>query len=309
VFARRRSLQNGGADLSFRLQKLDLSYNQLTGTVNPIAAFVPSLRSVDVSGNQFTGQVSTLLLHHTFHGKSLTQMLFQMHCCTLEQFPGDSGWLGIEYLAMANNLFTGTLPIGWALGLNHLDFSNNSLTEGIPDGICAFQGLTFLGLGANSHLNGTIPSCLSQLSELRSLDLSSSNLEGTISSSIGRLSKLEFLDLSGNRLAGSIPSEIGQCSSLTSFDFSNNKLVGKIPSTLGNLIFLKSLSIGDNALTGTVPSEIGQLVQLESLKLKGNDLEGSLPDGICSGERNWTRVELGCRLKCSCCDKASSEVC
>jgi Leucine-rich repeat (LRR) protein len=77
--------------------------------------------------------------------------------------------------------------------LNHLDFSNNSLTKGIPEGLCGFPGLTFLGLSDNNYLNGTIPTCLSQLTDLESLHLSGSNLEGTISSSIGRLTKLEAL--------------------------------------------------------------------------------------------------------------------
>ena len=41
----------------FRIQKIALSYNQLSGTVNPVAAYLPSLRYADFSGNQFSGQV------------------------------------------------------------------------------------------------------------------------------------------------------------------------------------------------------------------------------------------------------------
>ena len=38
-----------------RIQTIDISYNFLTGTVNPVIAFIPTMRHIDISGNMFSG--------------------------------------------------------------------------------------------------------------------------------------------------------------------------------------------------------------------------------------------------------------
>ena len=58
-------MQEGTPELALRIQKVDVSYNQLSGTISPVASFVPSLRWLDFSGNGFSGQVSSLFLHHS----------------------------------------------------------------------------------------------------------------------------------------------------------------------------------------------------------------------------------------------------
>lgn len=67
----------------FRLQYVDLGYNELSGPISPIIGFLPTMRHFDLSGNGFFGT-----------------------------FPSNMGWASIEFFAAADNLLTGTLPIG-----------------------------------------------------------------------------------------------------------------------------------------------------------------------------------------------------
>lgn len=63
----------------FRIQKIDLSYNRLSGTINPVSAFLPSLRYLDFSGNQFSGQVRLPRLRWVVKAKSLTLIKTHSH--------------------------------------------------------------------------------------------------------------------------------------------------------------------------------------------------------------------------------------
>jgi Leucine-rich repeat (LRR) protein len=52
-----RFLQKESQESPFRIKKLDISNNLLTGTVSPIAPMIPSLTYFDLSHNMFKGQV------------------------------------------------------------------------------------------------------------------------------------------------------------------------------------------------------------------------------------------------------------
>ena len=69
----------------FRLQHIDISYNELSGPISSIFGFVPTMRYFDLSGNMFDGT-----------------------------FPSGVGWDGIKYLAAAENALTGSIPIGYS---------------------------------------------------------------------------------------------------------------------------------------------------------------------------------------------------
>ena len=294
----RRYLQDAGESNLFRIQKIDMSYNRLSGTIDTVTGYLPSLRYADFSGNQFTGQVRPpgfRVLCFARHLLMLTEQLFGF------QFPGDYGWSGIEYIGIANNQFNGTIPSWWPQSLIHLDVANNSLSGEIPSALCGFQGLKLLGLGGNSNLTANLPTCLFQLPMLQNLNLASLKLEGTIPTQIGLLALLENLDVSGNSFTGTIPSQIGLCSNLATIDLSSNQLTGLIPSDMGQLHFLKSFNVGDNDLVGSLPTEFGDLQTIEQLSLRGNDLTGTLPEGLCMTQKNWSSDDIGCGIECRCC--------
>ena len=113
----------------------------------------------------------------------------------------------------------------------------------------------FVSLGRN-NLSGTIPSRLSDLSELKELYLNNSNLTGEIPADLGSLSKLERLHLYENRLTGEIPSELGNLQRIITLNLRDNDLSGKLPSGLGQNSSgpLWELAVQNNSgLTGPLP--------------------------------------------------------
>jgi Leucine-rich repeat (LRR) protein len=272
--ARRRALQEDetNSQFSFRLQKIDASYNQLTGTISPVAAFLPTLRYLDFSSNRLSGV-----------------------------FPGTVGWASLEYIAGANNRFSGKVASGYPSTLMHMDFRGNVLTGGIPQQLCFFPNLNFLDLSNNEQLNGTVPACLTDSFKLRHLDLANSNLEGTVASEFGELVELQVFNVSHNMLSSFIPTELAGCSDLKTLDLCHNEFFGTIPSEIGNIRFLKTLHLGENDLTGTLPKELGELTKLEDLTLAGNSVQGTIPSGLCDSQVNLTSANIGCTFQCSCC--------
>lgn len=183
---------------------------------------------------------------------------------------------------------------------------------------------------AENKLGGTIPSELSLLQSLRSLDLSQNYIDGEIPTKLGQLDGLQELNLMSNKINGRIPSALGSLSSLSSLDISSNFLSGSIPSDLGMLLNLESLSMGDNRLTGTIPSTFASLTGLTTLNLFRNQLSGTIPpslsglpvltsvnfasnnftgdisDGYCVPERTFDSFWADCRgevpkVNCTCC--------
>ncbi|MEN8219568.1 MAG: leucine-rich repeat domain-containing protein, partial [Pseudomonadota bacterium] len=173
------------------------------------------------------------------------------------------------------------MPCSWygvSCGGEHVSklyLYNNQLTGSIPTELSNLSNLTGLSL-YNNQLTGSIPTELGNLSNLESLFLGGNQLTGSIPRELGNLTYLEDLGLSSNELTGSIPTELGN-TSLNILDLSSNKLTGTIPSELGNLTGLGWFFLSDNQLTGPIPSELGKLLGLGELGLDNNSLCGEIP--------------------------------
>ncbi|KAL5075446.1 hypothetical protein RYX36_014430 [Vicia faba] len=138
------------------------------------------------------------------------------------------------------------------------------------------QSLTLPGLS----LSGTLPSNLSNLTYLHSLDLSKNKFHGPIPIDFSHFTLLNVVQLAFNNLSGSLPPQLGQLHNLISLDFSVNNLTGEIPSTFGNLFSLKNLSLARNKFVGEIPIELGNLHNLSRLQLSENNFTGRFPTSI-----------------------------
>ncbi|KAJ8761376.1 hypothetical protein K2173_001506 [Erythroxylum novogranatense] len=105
------------------------------------------------------------------------------------------------------------------------------------------------GLGLdNQGLGGWLPSDISRLHHLQSINMSGNGIRGPIPSSIGKISTLEVLDLSYNFFNGPIPESLGRLTSLQRLDLNGNSLSGEVPATLGGrLLHRASFNFTDNA--------------------------------------------------------------
>lgn len=66
-----------------------------------------------------------------------------------------------------------------------------------------------------NKIAGSIPTALSELSNLREFGMGGNTLTGSIPTEILRLSSLEYLELSENLLTGSIPTRMGALTNLS----------------------------------------------------------------------------------------------
>lgn len=235
------------------LVELDLSANNLSGSVPESLGKCFSLESLNISNNNFSGELPI---------NTLVQLS------------------NLKHISLAFNNFAGSLPDSFSnlTNLEILDLSSNSLTGFVPPSICSNPSnrLKVLYLQGNL-LTGPVPDTLSNCSLLVSLDLSFNFLNGTIPSSFGSLSKLKDLILWLNELQGEIPQELMYCQSLENLILDFNFLSGSIPASLSNCTSLNWISLSNNKLVGEIPSSFGLLSNLAILKLGNNSLSGSIP--------------------------------
>ena len=248
---------------------LNLSGNNLSGTLPPELGALSNLRSVRLYSNDLTGEIPTWL-----GGLSNLQSLDLSSTGLYGQIPAELGGLSsLRTLSLFGNELTGEIPpeLGDLSNLGYLNLSSNELTGEIPPELGSLSSLRTLSLSSN-ELTGEIPQELGGLSNLQSLDLSSTGLYGQIPAELGGLSSLRTLSLFGNELTGEIPPELGGLSNLGYLNLAQNELSGFIPPELGSLSSLNDLQLSHNAgLAGAVPAGLIN-AELETLLASGTDL-------------------------------------
>ena len=143
-------------------------------------------------------------------------------------------------------------------------------------------------------LNGTVPSTITQLVNLKELTIGNSyvyveptlytgNLEWVLPDDIDKLTQLEWLSVN-NTLQGPLPSSIGNLSALRLLYFHQDTLyfgrggiTGQLPTVLGNLSNLQQLHISNQQLEGEIPPGVSHLPELREMDFSGNLLSGPLP--------------------------------
>ncbi|CAN0069798.1 unnamed protein product [Pylaiella littoralis] len=240
-------------DIWGRVFKLELSGNELNGTIPPELGELQNLMHLDLSHNFLKGTIPTKLRE-------------------LERL-----W----HLDLSRNSLEGTIPteVRELHHLWHLDLSHNSLTGTIRAELGELHNLMHLDLSHN-YLQGTIPTEVGKPRHLLRLDLSHNSLQGTIPTELAKLQTMVHLDLSHNYFEGTMPTEIGELRSLKTLDLNHNSFEGNIPSSLGNLENLAELILGNNQLGGTIPTELGKCGRLQNVDLSHNYFEGKIPTAI-----------------------------
>ncbi|XP_062151702.1 receptor-like protein Cf-9 homolog isoform X2 [Alnus glutinosa] len=292
------------------LQKLDLSYVNMSSTVPNILANLSSLTHLGLSRCGFSGQIPSeisQLSHLSSLDLSYNYMYSFDHQITLELKEPIlrslvANLTSLQKLDLSEVNMSSTVPnilanlsslTSLILGdcglygefpkgifklpnLQHLDVNDNEgLTGYLPDFTWS-SPLETLDVGYTSF-SGELPASTGNFSFLTSLSMPGCNFSRSIPSSLGNLTKLTHLYLSFNYFVGNIPHSLGNLVELSSLDISYNQLTGPFPLILGNLVQLFYLSISHNQLTGPVPLILGNLVQLSSLDISHNQLTGPVP--------------------------------
>ncbi|XP_023529179.1 receptor like protein 42-like [Cucurbita pepo subsp. pepo] len=297
------------------LVNLDLRNNSLTGNV-PLSLFHhPAIQKIHLSYNQFTGSLNELADVSSFLLDTLTLKSNRLG----GPFPLSFFKLrGLNILSLSFNNFTGKLKLDMFKQLKNmtrLELSSNSLsveTES-TDSSSTFPQMTTLKL-ASCKLK-KFPDFLKTQSLLNSLDLSDNELQGKVPLWIWGLRTVSQLNLSCNSLAGFEGSPKNLSSRLylldlhsnkfegplsffppspTYLDFSNNSFSSVIPPAVGN--YLAStifFSLSRNSFEGSIPESICNTINLKVLDLSSNNLSGMLPQ--CLTQRTDHLVVLNLR--------------
>lgn len=209
----------------FDLWDIDLSYNNLKGVIpDDFWAVCKAMRIIDFAGNT-----------------NLNETLGQ----------------GGKYLEGS------TIPESiWHENLLKLDFNWTGAKVTLNSKIANAKILQELGL-AYCTANSQLPKEITDLENLKVLNLEGAGLLGTIPDNIGNLKKLEELNLAVNfDFGGTFPESIYSMTALKKLNFAITKISGVLSSKVKNLTNLEYFSVGGTHMRGEIPEEIGLLKKL-----------------------------------------------
>ncbi|KAJ3677173.1 hypothetical protein LUZ60_002897 [Juncus effusus] len=173
--------------------------------------------------------------------------------------------------------FIGVVCNKWRLHVTRLLLPGMNLVGHISPVLTNLTGLHDINFSENGFY-GRIPSELSELRHLISIDLSSNQLCGEVPKFLSNISSLQNLDLHNNNFVGRVPSELSELMNLQAIDLSSNQLDGPVPRSFSKLSGIKYLNLGNNSLEGRIPTSVLQnCTELEFLYLHSNALIGEIP--------------------------------
>ncbi|XP_055801784.1 receptor-like protein 7 [Solanum dulcamara] len=233
-----------------------------------------------------------------------------MDCCTWNGVACDMLTGHVIGLDLSCSLLLGSIhPNSSLFQLHHLHTLNLAYNDfypsPIPHNIGRLRSLRHLNL-SNAYFNGKIPTEISYLSYLVSLDLSYDDYEldeRTFETMLQNFTNLEILSLSGVNISSPIP--VNMSSSLRYVDLrytnmqgvltqsffllpnletlllrGNELLKGVFPNVHPRNTVLMELDIADTGISGELPDSIGTLSSLNILYLSGCQFSGSIPDSV-----------------------------
>ncbi|XP_047306372.1 phytosulfokine receptor 1 [Impatiens glandulifera] len=262
---------------SGRVIKLELTKQNLMGSLSDSLGNLDQLRTLNLSRNFIHGQIpSSLFIMSNLVVMDLSDNDFSGSIPTIISLPA------LEIIDVSDNKIIGSIPVGFCTRgtkIQSINLSLNYLIGGIPAGIGNCTELMYLSLGYNL-LDGGLPDELFRLTNLTWLTFPENRISGKLGNEIGNLSNLVRLDLSSNLFSGVIPDAFYGMKKLHYFSAQSNQLTGLIPFSLSNSPSLGSLVLRNNSLYGHIDLNCSAMVNLTSLDLATNQFDGSIPSNL-----------------------------
>ncbi|XP_009385818.2 receptor-like protein EIX2 [Musa acuminata AAA Group] len=258
-----------------RLKELDLSVNQLSGTLTGWLEQLTNLIVLNLSYNLFNGSVPASVGKFSnltglyLGGNSLGGVISEAHFESLTK---------LRVLDLFDNSITVSIGQSWVppFQLRVIYLSNCHLGPQFPEWL-RFQTQTQELTMHDCKIAATIPNWFWNFSSstVTLVDLSDNRIGGRLPSSLS-FARLEELYLDSNIFEGPLPAMLP--SALDTLYLSNNSFTGQLP--VWPHVSLALLS--NNMLDGDISSSICRWTYLRYLVLSGNNLFGEIP--YCLGE-------------------------
>ncbi|KAF8047699.1 hypothetical protein N665_2863s0003 [Sinapis alba] len=176
------------------------------------------------------------------------------------------------------------------------DWSTTSST-----GYCKWSGVRCTSDRVNSinledkSLSGGLPSEISSLSELKSLDIKRNKLTGKIPS-FAKLASLQSIYIDGNLFEGIEPGAFSGLSSLQILSMSDNPNLTpwSFPSELTDSTSLTTIYLDNTTISGVLPDIFDIFASLQDLRLSYNNITGPLPPSLAKSsiQNLWINNQL-----------------
>ncbi|MED6118308.1 hypothetical protein PIB30_001538 [Stylosanthes scabra] len=212
--------------ISKRLDKMNISYNNLTGLIPDLPLRFTEYPSISLAVNHFEGRIPVFFRR-------------------------------AESLDLSSNKFSDlaffVCSNGTAERLGQLDISDNILSGQIPNCWSNFKSLAYIDV-SNNNFSGQVPTSMGLAVELRVLILRNNNFSGELPISLKNCTNLVMLDAGENKLSGIIPPWIGSSlQQLQMLSLRKNIFFGSVPSALCSLTGLYFLDLSVNHIKGQIP--------------------------------------------------------
>ncbi|WOH01131.1 hypothetical protein DCAR_0520512 [Daucus carota subsp. sativus] len=258
------------------LKILNLSYNQISGSLSSNIGNFGVLESMDLSFNNFSGNVP-----ESISSLANLQVLKLQHNGFEFVIPrGIINCKSLVSMDFSRNQLNGTLPKGFAAAFPKLISSNLAGNEihGRSSDLSGMVSVTFLNISSNLF-QGSIVDVFR--GPLEVIDLSHNQFQGHISqvnfSSSFSWSQLVYLDLSENQLSGAFSENLNKAQNLQYLNIAYNRFSRQKFLQIDNFPKLEYLNLSKTNLVGHIPVEISLLSNLRTLDLSKNHLSSRIP--------------------------------
>jgi Leucine-rich repeat (LRR) protein len=293
------------------IQNVDVSNNLLFGSLRFLENCT-LLQSVNVGNNEFTGGLPRFA--STWENMRALNMSSNFLAGHIDPVFNDTSSALLRLLDISNNKFSGTLSASLfeLPSLQTVILSQNCFSGSLPTTLCGNSNLEYIvldlltancgnavasipllqGFVLRRLVDGSIPSCIWNMSSIKLLHLIGNGLMGSLAD-YSLSSNLSVLALGSNQLSGTVPLPF-QTNSFTQLDLSINRLFGGLSNILSvdtTTTAVYSLSV--NRLSGEIPSVLFSSFATGVLDVLQGNLFGCKQSNIPTSDAHHSSYQCG----------------
>eukprot|EP01038_Epipyxis_sp_PR26KG_P012092 gene12092-16182_t len=279
---------------SLQLKRFNASSNIMNNSIPRELFISDSLQVIDLANNHFSGELPTAAINSSRNLRVLYINRNQL-LGSITNIIDPKIQTQIESVDLSDNLFTGFLPVQMfrSKTLKYFAAMKNCFYTFLSEDICesislntlilnnlyqssdqqcnqngnkkyGFQSILMATVNSNVVKTSTLPVCLLQMNQLKSLHLASNFIMGRLPDVPIISDSLTDISVSHNNIMGTIPS-VYRSQPWINLDLSNNKIYGNIKSNFSNLYNNSRILLAENRLSGIISNDLIEIKHVNIL--------------------------------------------